>query len=1049
MSAAIGGSGISTSTTGLFVDVRDFGAQAVPNFNNTPAFQAAVDYVISKGGGTVYIPGSGQFPNYYFLEKPVHVNGDRVSIVGEGRHSTTLWTWGPAFIFGKHPTTWQSSVSYTDTDTGLTVAARDAQNNFILDGRYRTDLFRFRPLGDLKAGASGVPPLEWNINSLGAAYGIRPRGMVKGVFFGNPLATGTNIGWESQSQATFDFIYYAHDRPVEGGIAGMGESTTPDPWLFSGSTTQLEFAMTVTDDSLINKGVIRLLIPQPQTKGLHRVSIQVDWVNKQFLVFVDRVQVSFTINFTSGILATELFTKFNSFARWEYSDFSIGSRSRSTRYNDDSAVAKSDYTVIATKVWSCLRYVNSTVGTAQTKIDGTPLTDNDVFTAFKSQDLARLYIVDGTGIDLGAMTDNNDRCYGMLAPVGNGPVAISDCRLADLTILGYGWAHNCDGITLGCYLHLKIENVSIRDGFFNGIGSLNIYVSYPLQMNSCELASLGNLFFGVNSSMVHAKNTTFGFVGRSAIRMVGSGSVWSGGITNDFGVQAEGFFMGFRGDSIGAGHRFENLMIDTEGCRTSPRVAMFYLQKSMFHSSNKLIFNNVYYGSNSNRPVIYLDDDYITDWTNFPGVVDIQNSDFSGDGPIVCVRGKDWRGVVKVRRYCCSDNVLGIMPSIYPYSNIKTVHDDFYAPPNLGGWFQDAHRIDVGNPPEGGVSVWGCGRTGREGSSTPPVWTPLSFRPTRKKNNLSGNVFATFYMDASLNHPSLSSPVNLKSALFHDRFSSQILGTILNGASGPAVGQYTELFYKDMVQFGLTPILPGRTLDYNQTLKMSALMNNSSIWNAASAGQKTNNVAITIAGSAFPGDTLVRQQPYAMIIWLGNTLWEGGKYWNVICARTLPLKSGFFDGQTVTIPAGGLILRNSTRDGSWSTVAQNRILDFAFGNSITAFPTTFYIGLSKTPIAADGTGITEVTGGGYSRVAVPLSGSNFKMHDEYRSTWSNANSISFNAPTTDWGDCDWFFLSDAATGGNVWASGPLHRTLTVRSGETAPVFLPGCLQLQV
>ena len=1040
MSAAIGGSVNPNDSNGLFVDVRDFGARAVHNFNNTPAFQAAVDYVASKGGGTVFIPACTEFPNFYFLEKPVHVTGDRIAIVGEGKNATTLWTWGPAFIYGNHPKTWQSGTSYTDTETGAVVPLRDAKNNFIFDERYRSDIFRFRPQGDLKAGGSGVPPLEYNINTTGHTYGIRPRGVVKGIFFGNPLANGNLVGWESQTQTTFDFIYFAHDKPVEGGIAGMGEFNMPDPWLFSGSTSRLEFALAVTDDSLINKGVIRLLIPQPQKTGLHRVSVQVDWVLKRFSVFVDRVQVNFTIDYTNGIQASELFTKFTSFARWEYSDFSIGSRCRNGRVNDIANYTKTDYTIIATKVWTSILYVHSTAGSAQTRIDGKVLTDEDTFMKAAAGSLAGLNIREGTGIDLQVLNHNFDKCYGMLVPIGDGPRAISNCRLADLTILGFGFAHNCDGITLGCYLHLTIENVSIRDGFFNSIGALNIYVSYPLEMNSCELGARGNSFFAANSSMVHAKNTTFGYVGRSAIRMVGSGSIWDGGITNDFSTQAEAFFIGYDGDSIGAGHRFENIMIDTEGYRTNPRVAMFYLQKSWYHMGNKFVLKNVGYGTNSNCPVIYLDDKTIRDWTNFPGVVEVENCDFNGDGPILRVRGKDWRGTVKVRRYWCTENVMEIMPSIYDYSNIKTVHDDFYSPPNTGGWLPNAHRIEIGLPPEGGVSTWGCSQAGLEGSAVPPVWTPLQFRPSRKKNVLSGNVFASFYMDANLTHPSISAPVKLKSGIFHDRVSGQILEYILNR---------TGVFYKDMVRFGLDPALLHRSIDLNNAMKLSVIMDNSTTWNPASGGVKTNKTAISIAGTAWSGDPVIRQRQFGMAVWLGDPKWEGMKAYAMIYGRTLPQKPGFFDGQTVTIPVGGLSLNHSVRDGSWSTIAQNQILDWVFGNATTAFPSTFYLGLSKSPITAAGTGITEVTGGGYTRVAVPLSGSSFKAHDEYKSTWSNARSISFGVPTADWGDCDWFFLSDAPTGGNVWASGPLHRPLTVRSGESAPVFLPGCLQIQV
>lgn len=1043
MSAAIGSSNSSSDTNGLFVDVRDFGAKAVPDFDNTAAFQAAVDYVVSKGGGTVYIPGCGSFPNYYYLKKPVYVNGDKVAIVGDGKRATTLWTWGPAFFFGPHPSKWKTlnTTSYVDTDTGATVPVRDAQGNFIFDQRYRTDLYRFTANGDLKAGSSGQAPLDINIQP-NNWYGVRGRGVVKGYFMGNPLATGDLEGWESKKQATFDFIYYAHDKVVEGGIAGMGERNNPDPWLLDVFNGSFEFWMSLTDDSLVNRGVIRLSFPHPVTKGLHRVSVQVDWTNQNITVFVDRVQVNYTIDYVSNIQPSELFTKYNSFARWEYSDFNILSRNRNTSLNDDTGMVNSDYTVIAVKAFPFAKYIRKMTGQSMTRIDGNPIYDADNFPWTNDGAIGGLNIYENSGVDLLVLNSNSDRSYGMMAPIGEGPTAIAFCRLADLSIVGYGSAHYSDGITLSNYLHLDIENVSIREGFFNSIGGTNMIVSYPLHMRNCELGSYGNGFFGLNSSFVHAIDTTFGYVGRSAIRTAGCGTIWDGAITNDFTPTAEGFFIGYAGYGIGAGHRFENIMIDTEGARVSPKVAMFLLQKSWYHYGNKLVIKNVCYGSNTNTPAVYLDDPVIHDWTNFPCQFQLEVCDFNSDGPLVRVKGKDWRGTLMARRIECGDNVLEIMPSTYSYSNIKTTHDDFYAPPNLGGWQQNSHVINIGNPNKGSVAVWGCGSSGAEGSSSPPVWIPLEFVPTRNRNTLCGNIFATFTMNMKAFHPSFpSSPADLRFALFTDAGASKALAYLLNNSGA---------IYRDKIMFGLHPLLPSRWQQMTDSLKKSSrLSNDNTLWNTASNGQKTNKSAIVISGSSWDQDYLVRQRPQGFIFVLGDTSWSGDKITNVISGRSTPQKAGFFDSQSVTIPVGGLTLGNSTRDGSWSNFASNKIFDWLFGYPTTTFPTTFYIGLSSTPITATGTGATEPAGGSYSRVAVPLSSGNFKAHDEYGSTWSNANSINFNTPTSYWGNCDWFFLSDSATGGNIWASGPLHRPLTLTADSTAPAFLPGCLQIQL
>ncbi|MFM7132390.1 MAG: glycosyl hydrolase family 28-related protein, partial [bacterium] len=111
MSLAIGGSNQNSQTSGVFVDVRDFGAKAVDGFDNTPAFQAAIDYVGAKGGGTVYIPGGGANPNYWYLDKPVYINKNYITIQGDGENSSILRTWGPAIMFAWHPRLWKSRSS--------------------------------------------------------------------------------------------------------------------------------------------------------------------------------------------------------------------------------------------------------------------------------------------------------------------------------------------------------------------------------------------------------------------------------------------------------------------------------------------------------------------------------------------------------------------------------------------------------------------------------------------------------------------------------------------------------------------------------------------------------------------------------------------------------------------------------------------------------------------------------------------------------------------------------------------------------------------------
>jgi hypothetical protein len=1046
MSMAIGGSNQNSETHGVFVDVRDFGAKPIDGFDNTPAFQAAIDYVCSKNGGTVYIPASNSWPNYWWLEKPLFINEDHVTIEGDGENSTYLRTWGPAVMFTRHPRFWYSQPNYVDSDTGQTVPARDSSNNFIFENRYKVDLYRFTANGDLKAGASGVPPIDALI-APNQFYGIRPRNMVKGIFPGNFLATGAVQGWESRKQATFEFITFSHDRVLEGGIAGMGEWSNPDPWLMSGNSTEFHFCMSLTDDTLMNKAVAKIRFAQPQTKGLHRIAVQIDWDLRQISVFVDRVQVAYTVTFDdSSIPSSDLFNKYNSFARWEYSEFTIGSRNRTSAANEYFQAPASDFSVLAVKVCPSLRYSNRGVGQSLAKIDGTAINDADVIQFSPKKDsLARLYVSEGTGCDLMTHNDEGGRGYGMLVPVGGGPKAISGINLKNFCIVGIDGFYQSDGITMGPYLHANIENVTVTRGFFNGIGSLNAFISYPLFMTNCRLLGKGNGFFGVNQSGIFAKNITFGAIGRSAIRLVGCGSHWENGMTDDFEETAEAFFLGYSGLSLGAGHRFENFMIDTEGTRTSPRISYFYLQKGTDVSNNGLHMKLVSIGNSSGVPVIHLDDPWPLSVTvNFPGFVEFDSCSFVCEGPLVRVKGRDWVGSFNTYRWWCADSVVDVVPSPNVITTkVRSIHRDLSSPPNMGGWSKGSHDIVVANQAEGGVAGWNCDRNGFEGTASPPLWTPSTFRNSRRKNVLSGNIFANLFAEVSAKHPQLPTSLT-KFGTTVDFASWRILEHILNGGPGLA---------RDKFGMIIDPVLTHRAMTHQDGHRKSAnLDNNSNLWNSATGGIKTNKQEIIL--NQFNSNrklhsTNFRLRPASFFLNLGDINWNPSTVNSVFSGRFQNQKPLFFNDETLTVPVGNLKFGLAQRDGSWSILATNRILDYLFGNMTLSKPTTFFIGLSKTPVLTDGTGVTEITTGGYARVAVPLGWNNFRMHDEFGSTWSNSIPISFPAPTTDWGDFDWFFISDAATGGNIWASGPLNRTVSVKAGESAPCFMPQGLQIQI
>ena len=110
--------------------------------------------------------------------------------------------------------------------------------------------------------------------------------------------------------------------------------------------------------------------------------------------------------------------------------------------------------------------------------------------------------------------------------------------------------------------------------------------------------------------------------------------------------------------------------------------------------------------------------------------------------------------------------------------------------------------------------------------------------------------------------------------------------------------------------------------------------------------------------------------------------------------------------------------------------AANRMADKFFGRTDFTPPTTLYLGLSTTAVGVTGSGVTEPTGG-YARVAITNNKTNFSTASNGQIT--NSTAITFTESTASWGTIGHWFISDAATGGNIYFRGTLSPTRTVES----------------
>lgn len=150
-----------------------------------------------------------------------------------------------------------------------------------------------------------------------------------------------------------------------------------------------------------------------------------------------------------------------------------------------------------------------------------------------------------------------------------------------------------------------------------------------------------------------------------------------------------------------------------------------------------------------------------------------------------------------------------------------------------------------------------------------------------------------------------------------------------------------------------------------------------------------------------------------------------------------------------------------------SDFLENKLIDWLFRGQAIGItgasagagsgPTSLYVGLF-TANPTDTGGGTEVSGGAYARVTIASSLANWAGTQAAASTvassgnsgtTSNNNSITFPAPTANWGVITGFGIFDATSGGNLLIWGSLSTSKTVNNGDAAPAFNAAALSIQI
>ncbi len=143
--------------------------------------------------------------------------------------------------------------------------------------------------------------------------------------------------------------------------------------------------------------------------------------------------------------------------------------------------------------------------------------------------------------------------------------------------------------------------------------------------------------------------------------------------------------------------------------------------------------------------------------------------------------------------------------------------------------------------------------------------------------------------------------------------------------------------------------------------------------------------------------------------------------------------------------------------GALTDFAENKVVDALLRAQSIGTPATWYVALYTT-CPTDSSAGTEVSGGSYARVAVTAgltqwagtqSAGSTTASSGTGGTTSNNATVTFPAPTANWGVVLCWGLTDASSGGNLWIYSTLTQSKTINNGDAAPSFAAGAATFQI
>lgn len=1009
-------------------------------------------------------------------------------------------------VYLKHPTTGVPTGEYKtgpgaynslSMSTGATTFPTPVMSYF---DRYKVDLREFRTSGGTFPPTNGNPEFGPVAGlSTGEYFALRGwSGAVKGDYWYHPMAYGDTTQttqsatrWPHHSTVTWECVIH-HVTPVWwGGIFGSGSENDPDPFILFGAGNMLSppitagtyyFDLALTDAGGIRRTWLRFTFAQNATIGIHRIAIQFNpaaaTAADRLVVFLDRVRVAVTVQDVTGSYAgtgdsnTGNIVTTNRVARWRTSQLSVLAESNSaggfTAGLQYPYLHHCDGIILAASAFSSLLYQTVPVGNPQTKVGGGAADDSTVWGPSVSTGrtdiigfIQNKYDWSPNATPTLAMYLGNNRhmgrgaagCMGVFGPRSGQhglAQAPSGNTISDLTLNRYeAWANGAP-IMLYSFINTStIENCNLASqGYFKAIGSMTTVASYYLYVNNCNFGR------GVHFShaTVYGRNWTFTFTVNAYVRIVGCKFKLNGMTTAAIQAQDEAVFAILAGGSIGSGTYLERIQCNFEGLHFQPQDHVIYMERAFATAGDGLWIKDSVFGEFAS-PFIYLAD-YVGTVDIRTATVELDNVGFSTPSETIIVQGKQWRTADKkievgLAAYTSKRVVSCVNAKDGPnYNAITTVLRDGHGIPQCGGFARDSHTVEILRPAPGGPTGWACENSDStnnkyEGTNDPPTWRTIGRFPSRNSSALSANFFPGLHFNCTL--PGWNGGTS-KSVLFSGvtvGFSRRMLTKTLNATStaAPTHMNINWAYYNTYLE--ATSASAG--FFSTGALALSGLFGT-----PAASGQIANTATITANGVNVPAWGVALTRPACGMAEFGDsTVGVAGQgAFAFLTTDFVPADWAITTSIDPVVAIGGLTIKRSTRGSGFTDWLSNRQINWMTGTAWTP-PGTWHFGLSTTePNQADGTGITEPSGGSYARVAVTANATNFgELWDS--SFFANKTAIQWPQPTGDWGEPLWVFASDAASGGNILAVAPINFPIRITSASRPPVFEPGAMVFQL